>query len=339
MRQGDDIQLDTAPAPVGGPKKAPPQEPVRKDKTPGRRKDRGKYPFIIGFLAAPVLLYAVFVIGPYLQAFQISLTDWRGLKAPEYIGFENFKDLFEDDAFKSALWHHLWILIALPLATLAIALFFAFLLNVAGRGEGGGAGGVRGSAFYKVVFFLPQVLAVAVVGVLFQAVYRPTSNGMANSLLGKLGIDPVPWLTEPKLALWSIVAVVVWQSVGFYVVLFSAGMASIPKELFEAAALDGAGKATIFFRVTLPLLWDTLQVGWVYLGIIAFDMFAIVQVLSVDRGGPDNSTTVVALEIYRNAFTYSEYGYASAMGVVLFFMTITFAALTLRVTRRESIEF
>jgi ABC-type sugar transport system permease subunit len=81
MRQGDDIQLDTAPAPVGGPKKAPPQEPVRKDKTPGRRKDRGKYPFIIGFLAAPVLLYAVFVIGPYLQAFQISLTDWRGLKA------------------------------------------------------------------------------------------------------------------------------------------------------------------------------------------------------------------------------------------------------------------
>lgn len=340
MRQGDSIGTGTAPALVKDPKKtAPGPEPVRKDKTPRRRRNHGKYPFIIGSLAAPVLLYAVFVIGPYIQAFQIALTDWRGLKAPNYIGFENFGDLFEDDAFKSALWHHLWILIALPLATLAIALFFAFLLNVAGKGEGGGTGGVRGSAFYKVVFFLPQVLAVALVGVLFQSVYRPNSGGMVNGLLDAVGIAPVQWLNDPDLALWSIIGVVVWQSVGFYVVLFSAGMASIPRELFEAAALDGASKFTIFFRVTLPLLWDTLQVGWVYLGIIAFDMFAIVQVLSVDRGGPDNSTTVVALEIYRNAFTYSEYGYASAMGVVLFFMTITFAALTLRVTRRERIEF
>ncbi|WP_106401798.1 carbohydrate ABC transporter permease [Actinocorallia populi] len=332
MRQGDTIKINKGPG------------PVRKSRTsegrpPRRRRGRNEYPFVIGFLAAPVLLYAVFVIGPYLQAFQIALTDWRGLKAPNYIGLENFTELFEDDAFKSALWHHLWILIALPLATVAIALFFAFLLNVGGKAKSGGPGGVRGSSFYKVVFFLPQVLAVAIVGVLFQSIYRPTSSGMINGLLDRVGIAPVQWLNDPDIALWSIIAVVVWQSVGFYVVLFSAGMASIPKELFEAAALDGASRFTVFFRVTLPLLWDTLQVGWVYLGIIAFDMFAIVQVLSVDRGGPDNSTTVVALEIYRNAFTYSEYGYASAMGVVLFFMTITFAALTLRVTRRERIEF
>ena len=131
----------------------------------------------------------------------------------------------------------------------------------------------------------------------------------------------------------------VWQAVGFYVVLFSAGMASIPKDIYEAAALDGASRVTMFFRVTLPLLWDTLQVAWVYLGIAAFDVFAIVQVLSVDQGGPDGATTVLALEIYRNAFGYSQFGYASAMGVALFFLTITFAALTLRVTRREAIEY
>ncbi|MCD0450072.1 sugar ABC transporter permease [Actinocorallia sp. API 0066] len=301
---------------------------------------QGRLPFIVGFLAIPVILYAVFVIGPYIQAFQIALTEWNGYKAPEFIGLQNFRDLFEDEAFTSALKHHLWILITLPLATLVIALFFSFLLNVGGgSGKNGTMTGVRFSGFYKVVFFLPQVLAIAILGVLFQSVYRPTESGMINGLLGKVGIAPVQFLNDPKIALWSIIGVVVWQSVGFYVVLFSAGMSSIPKDVFEAAALDGAGRFTLFFRVTLPLLWDTLQVGWIYLGIAAFDMFAIVQVLSVDQGGPDNSTTVVALEIYRQVFRYSELGYASAMGVVLFFMTLTFAALTLRVTRRERIEY
>ncbi|MDX6741205.1 sugar ABC transporter permease [Actinocorallia sp. A-T 12471] len=301
---------------------------------------QGRYPFIIGFLAIPVVLYAVFVIGPYLQAFQIALTEWNGYKAPEYVGLENFRELFQDEAFTAALRHHLWILITLPLATLVIALFFSFLLNVGGgAGKSGTMRGVKFSGFYKVVFFLPQVLAVAILGVLFQSVYRPTESGMINGLLAKVGIAPVQFLNDPKIALWSIIGVVVWQSVGFYVVLFSAGMSAIPKDVFEAAAIDGAGRFTLFFRVTLPLLWDTLQVGWIYLGIAAFDMFAIVQILSVDQGGPDNSTTVVALEIYRRVFRYSDLGYASAMGVVLFFMTLTFAVLTLRVTRRERIEF
>ncbi|GAB3809886.1 hypothetical protein GCM10027605_46510 [Micromonospora zhanjiangensis] len=103
--------------------------------------------------------------------------------------------------------------------------------------------------------------------------------------------------------------------------------------------MDGASRVVLFFRITLPLLWDTLQVAWVYLGIAAFDAFAIVNVLSVDSGGPDGATTVLAVEIYRNAFTYQKYGYASALGVALFFLTITFAALALRVTKRESIEY
>jgi N-acetylglucosamine transport system permease protein len=301
---------------------------------------QGKYRFIVGMLAAPVTLYAVFVIGPYAQAFYIAMTDWRGIAGtPHFIGLENFSRLGDDDAFWHAVRNHIMILLALPLATIAIALFFAFLLNVGGGSRAGTMTGVRGASIYKVIFFLPQVLAVAVVGVLFQAIYRPDKSGAINGLLDKVGIGPVGWLTEPKLALWSIIGVLVWQAVGFYVVLFSAGMSSIPKDIFEAAALDGAGRFKMFFRITLPLLWDTLQVGWVYLGIMAFDCFAIVQVLSVDRGGPDDSTTVLALETWRNAFTYSKFGYASAMGVALFFMTITFAALTLRVTRRERIEF
>lgn len=299
----------------------------------------GKYPFVVGFLTAPVVLYVVFVIAPYAQAFQISMTNWRGFSAPQWIGFDNYRRLLHDDNFWKAIRHHAVLLLALPLITIAIALFFAFLLNVAGKSTGGTRTGVWGSKFYRVVFFFPQVLAVAIVAVLFQTVYRPNESGLINGVLMKLGFDPILFLINPNLALWSIIGVLVWQAVGFYVVLFSAGMASIPAEIYEAAEVDGASRVTLFFRVTLPLLWDTLQVAWVYLGIAAFDAFAVVAVLSVDSGGPDGATTVLAMEIYRNAFTYSKYGYASAMGVALFFLTITFAALTLRVSKRESIEY
>ncbi|MDP9849895.1 carbohydrate ABC transporter permease [Streptosporangium lutulentum] len=300
----------------------------------------GRYPFIVGFLAAPVLLYVVFVVSPYIQAFYISLTNWKGISAnPQFIGLENYSNLLNDEVFWAAVRHHGVLLLVMPLVTIVIALFFSFLLNVGGGQRGGQMAGVWGSKVYRVIFFLPQVLAVAIVGALFQAIYRPDETGVINGLLGKVGIDPVGWLIDPNIALLAIIAVMVWQAVGFYVVLFSAGMSTIPKDVFEAAALDGAGRFTLFFKITLPLLWDTMQVAWVYLGIAAFDAFALVQVLSVDRGGPDNSTTVLPLEIWRTAFSFSKFGYASAMGVALFFMTITFAALTLRVTRRERIEF
>ena len=143
------------------------------------------------------------------------------------------------------------------------------------------------------MFFFPQVLAIAILGVIFQMVYRPDASGMINGPLRQLGIEPIGFLINPNLALWSIIAVLVWQAVGFYVVLFSAGMASLPKDIYEAAADGRRRPRTLFFRVTVPLLWDTLQVAWVYLGIAAFDAFAIVQTLTVDQGGPDGATTVL----------------------------------------------
>ncbi|MEV0589002.1 sugar ABC transporter permease [Nonomuraea sp. NPDC050310] len=298
-----------------------------------------KYGFVAGFLVVPVTLYVVFVISPYIQAFQLSLTSWNGYQAnPAFVGLENFTKLFNDEVFWNALRTHGIVLLVMPLVVLALALVFAFLLNLGGGSRGAGMRGVWGSTFYKVVFFAPQVLAVAIVGVLWKAIYRPDEAGVINGALIKLGGEPVGWMSDPDLALWSLIAVMVWQAVGFYVVLFSAGMAAIPKDYFEAAALDGAGRFTLFFRITLPLLRDTVQVGWVYLGIAAFDCFALVQVLTLDAGGPDGVTTVLPVEIFKSAFSYSKVGYASAMGVALFFLTITFAVLTLRVTRREKIE-
>ncbi|WP_433256345.1 carbohydrate ABC transporter permease [Streptosporangium sp. CA-135522] len=297
----------------------------------------GRRRFVIGFLTVPVLLYVVYVISPYAQAFQISMTDWRGIDArPEFIGLENFRRLLDDPVFWKAISHNAILLAGLPVITLGLALFFAYLLNAGGDRPGAG---IRGSRFYRVVFFFPQVLSVTIIAVMFQSVLRPDRSGVVNGLLMQLGLEPVGFLTDPGLALWSILGVLVWQAVGFYVVLFSAGMAAIPRELHEAAQIDGAGKAAAFFQVTLPLLRHTVQVGWVYLGVAAFDAFSIVFVLSAEHGGPDYSTTVLANEVYRNAFGYAKFGYASAIGVALFFCTITFAALTLRLTRRDRLEF
>jgi N-acetylglucosamine transport system permease protein len=294
--------------------------------------------FISAFLAAPVTLYLVYVISPYAQAFYIAMTDWRGVTAtPSFIGFDNFVRLFGDRIFWKAVTHNAALLVLLPLLTIVIALLFAFLLNVGGAGRG--VTGIRGSRFYRVVFFFPQVLAVAVVAVLFQQVFRPDGSGMLNGPLMALGLRPVGFLSDPDIAFWSVLGVMVWQAVGFYVVLFSAGLASIPREQFEAAQIDGAGRVSLFWHVTLPLLWDTVQVAWVYLGILALDVFAIVWVMTDQHGGPDFSTTVMAAEIYRNAFSYFRFGYASALGVVMFFFTVGFAILALRLSRRERIEY
>ncbi|MGI5287579.1 carbohydrate ABC transporter permease [Nonomuraea polychroma] len=298
-----------------------------------------RYGFVAGFLVVPVALYSVFVISPYIQAFQLSLTSWNGISSVvRYVGLDNFSRLFDDEVFWRALRNHGILLLVLPIVTIVIALFLSFLLNLGGGTRGAGMRGVWGSTFYRVVYFFPQVLAVAVVGVLFQAVYRPDADGVLNGVLARVGVDPVGWLTEPGLALWSIIAVMVWQAVGFYVVLFSAGMAAIPRDYFEAAALDGAGRVRLFFSITLPLLRDTVQVGWIYLGIAAFDGFALILVLAGDKGEPDGATTILPITIYKTAFAFNKVGYASAMGVALFFLTVTFAVLTLRTTRRERVE-
>ncbi|MFF5480086.1 carbohydrate ABC transporter permease [Streptomyces sp. NPDC012935] len=304
----------------------------------------GKYRFIVGFLALPVIVYAVFVISPFVQAFQISLTDWSGLVGTaKFVGLENFEKLWHNEDFWNALWHNVYMLIAVPIVTLGLGLFFAFMLNVGGkRRKNEVITGVAGSKFYRFVFFFPQVISITIIAVIWFNIYNPDpQDGMLNSLLGGVGLDgwQNAWLGEKSLALLCIMAVMIWSHVGFYVVLFSAAMASIPRDIYEAALLDGAGRFHTFFRITLPLLWDTVQTGWVYMGIIALDGFALVQIMSVNMGGPDGATDVMPLRLYLTAFRDSQFGYASAMGVAMLIVTMTFAVLTLRFARRERIEF
>jgi N-acetylglucosamine transport system permease protein len=299
---------------------------------------RGRRLFIATFLVPPLLLYAIFVVSPYAQAFQIAATDWGGL-SPEYefVGIDNFQRLIGDGRFWNALRHNALLLVLLPVATILLGLFFASMISVGGRTDRVGVHGVRGAAVYRIVYFFPQVLSVAIIGVLWKEMYAPNS-GIINGVLRAVGLDAVarPWLGDPRFAFWCVALVMLWSNVGFYVVLFSAAMQSIPRDIYEAALLDGANRATTLFRVTVPLLWDTIQVAWVYLAILAIDGFAVVQIIT--NGGPGFASDVVGLRLYDTAFTDSQFGYASAIGVAMFFLTLSVAVLFLRVTRRERVE-
>lgn len=303
----------------------------------------GKYQFLAVFLVLPIALFGLFVVSPYVQAFYLSLTNWTGYTPTfDFVGLGNFADLLgfdgqPDTVFWKGLRNNLILLLLFPAVTIAIALFFSSMLNLSGSTKSGQIRGVRGAAFYRVLFFVPQVISIAALAIMFQQVFQP--DGLLNTLLRGVGIEhPPTWLADSRTALITVIVVLVWTNVGFYMVYFSAAMANIPRELLEAAAIDKASRFQTFRLITFPLLRPSVTIAFIYLGIMALDAFAVVQIMTIGPGGPDDSTTVMALSIYKNFKEGGLFGYASAQGVILFLITIVLAAFTLRVTRKGSVE-
>ncbi|PWU44844.1 ABC transporter permease [Micromonospora globispora] len=298
----------------------------------------GRYPLIVSFLLPPLVLYGVFVLSPYLQAFQISTTDWLGYSAQaDPVGMANFRTLLHDGYVWNALKNNAILLALVPVLTIALGLFFATMLTMGGRKGRAGVSGVRGTSIYRLVYFFPQVLSVVIIALLWKEIYHPNS-GLLNGTLRALGLPAPTWLGDPRFAFWCVLAVMVWSNVGFYVVLFGAAMQAIPRDIYEAVMLDGASRAVMLRKITIPLLWDTVQVAWIYLAIAALDGFILVQLMT--NGGPNFSSDVIGMRMYDTAFgSETKFGYASAIGVVMFFLTLSVAVLALRAARRDRIEY
>lgn len=294
-----------------------------------------KYRLIIPFLLPAIALYGLFVVWPYAQAIYISLTSWRGLSANRpFVGLDNYIRLWGDERFHEALGRNGQLLIVLPLVTIAIALTFAALFTQ-------GSQQIRGAGFYRIVFFFPQIIPAVIVGILWSYVYTP-NIGLFNGILRAVGLEGLTrsWLTDPSTVLWAIVAVAIWSSVGFYMVIFLAAMQSIPTSFYEAAILDGATRWTSFKDITFPLIWETVRTSLIYLAIAALDFFILVVVVS---GGTTTMgarrAEVAAVYLYNQAFESSRWGYASAIGVVLLILTLILSLGIMRATRREVYEF
>jgi N-acetylglucosamine transport system permease protein len=289
---------------------------------------RNKYSLIIPFLAPSILLYAVFVLYPYLNAMYISLTSWRGLaRAPQFIGLQNYRNMLNDGNFWNALGNNAFYIVVLPLFTLTIALFFGFVLTQ----------GVPLSKFYRVTYFFPQVMSMVAIGVLWSFVYHPTI-GILQAVLKAIGIsNPPVWLGNPDAVLPALAGVSIWAAIGFYMVLFIAAMESIPITYYEAAMLDGATRWHMFWNITLPMIWGTLQTAVIFIMIGATDMFAITQTMT--EGGPNRSSEVLSTYLYPEAFISSRFGYGTAIAVALFLITLFIAVVLARLLNRENLEY
>ena len=289
---------------------------------------RNKYRVIIPFLLPSILLYVTFVLYPYGRSMYISLTQWRGLaKAPVFIGLENFERMWGDSNFWNALGNNAYYIVVLPILTLSLAIFFAFIFSQ----------GVPLSKFYRVTYFFPQVMSVVAIGVLWSFVYHPTI-GILTSILQMIGIsEPPVWLGNPDTVLGAVAGVTVWHAVGFYMILFLAAMESIPMAYYEAAMLDGASRWHLFWNITLPMIRDTLQTGVIFLMINATNMFAITQTMT--EGGPSRSSEVLSTYLYNEAFINSNFGYGTAIAVALFFLTLVISVVLSRLLSRETLEY
>jgi N-acetylglucosamine transport system permease protein len=288
--------------------------------------------FMVVFLGLPLAIFVIFVVSPFVQALYYSLTDWSGFSAGQnFVGFDNYVRLFHDDIFLKAVRNNIELAIVVPIVTIVLALTLATLVTIGGSGTGT-VRGLKNSGFYRIVSFFPYVIPAIVIGLIWAQVFTPTS-GILDAVLSKIGLhqfENYAWLGDARTAMPASMFVMVWGFVGFYMVLFIAAIRGIEPEVFEAARIDGAGRFRTAVAITLPLIRDNVQTAYIYLGIAALDAFVYMQALN-PGGGPQNSTLVMPQQLFTTAFTKGQFGYSTAMGVILAAVTMLFALLVFTV--------
>ncbi len=259
------------------------------------------------FIAPSFLLFLAFLVYPAFEAVRISFYHLT-LADSTFIGWRNFVDLYHDKVFMGALYNTLKYVVLIVPACLAFSIFIAAVIYNKNA---------KLTSFYRAVFYIPAVASVVAVSLIWQWIYNPVL-GIANYLLTFVGLEPLNWLADAKLALLSIVIVILTGAVGQPIVLYTAALGGIPRDYYEASSIDGAGKYRQFFSITVPLVSHTTLYVLIIATIHAFQTFAVINLLT--KGGPNGATNSIVFELYQTAFQYSNYGYASAMGTVLFVM-------------------
>ena len=215
-----------------------------------RNKGKGKGRFVFFCLAPAAILFIIFMIIPTFDVFRMSLYKWGGYTADKtFVGLNNFKILFKSDKFYQSFQNTILLIVLVTIVTFSLALIFAAVLT---REK------IKGQNFFRIIFYIPNILSVVVISAIFSAIYDP-NQGLLNSIInlfrGPSGAeDPILWLGSKKLVIYSIVIAMVWQAIGYYMVMYMASMANVPESLYESASLEGAGRIRQFFTITLPLV-------------------------------------------------------------------------------------
>lgn len=263
------------------------------------------------FVLIPIFLHMlIFIVGPIIAGFAISMMDYNPLRdTNNFVGLANFKQLIGDPVLMKALTNTLMFVGVTVVLNIAFSLMIAQLISIFKSNK------IRG--FFRMAFFLPCVAPLVASSVVWARSIYPTATGLANMMLKTIGVNPVNWLGDPNILMWSIIVFTIWVDIGYNIILFSAGIDGIPTNFYEAAEMDGASAWHKFRFITLPLLGRTMTFVIIMTLISHFQMFAQFSVM-VLKSGPQNSGLVLTSYVYKMAFELKNMGYASAIAVLLF---------------------
>jgi len=279
------------------------------------------------FVLPTFSFFVVFTLLPVVQAFALSLQS-ATVVGGEWIGLENYATLADDPVFRQALGNTVLFTAVVVAAQVVLALVVASLIQPLGH---------KHQTFYRALFYLPLVNSAILVAMVWRWIFNPNPFGLANTALGTIGFGPYLWIGSSDQALLAVILSAVLTIPGGGVVLYSAAMNSLPRELYEAAEVEGAGWFTKWWRITVPLLKPTTLYLVVIYTILAFQVFERVYVMT-NGGGPNNATITIVQLIYSTAFQFGRYGLASAMAVVLFLMAVSVAIVQFR-SLRSDVEY
>ncbi|MFZ7945218.1 carbohydrate ABC transporter permease [Neobacillus sp. 19] len=294
-------------------------------------KTKEKRFFIFVCTAPALILLTLFMVVPTIQVFRMSLYKWGGFSNnPVFVGFDNFIKLWDDMNFIRSLQNSIVLIVMVTIITMVMAILFATLLT---------RENMKGNSLFRVIFYIPNILSIVVIAGIFSAVYDPTT-GLLNNIFSVLKLEGLKqlWLGNQQIAIYSIGGSLIWQAIGYYMVMYMSSIASIPESFYEASSLEGAGRIRQFFSITLPLMWQNIRTTLTFFIISTINLsFLLVQAMT--GGGPDGSTEVFLSYMYKQAYTNSSYGYGMAIGVVIFLFSFALSAIISFVTKREVLEY
>jgi len=284
--------------------------------------------FVLACVAPAVILFVLFMVWPTFNVFRLSLYQRSTFNPNEvFIGLKNFEMLLKDATFIRSMQNMLLLIVMVTVFTMGTALIFAGILT---REK------LRGNDFFRVVFYIPNILSVVVISGIFSAIYD-VDRGMLNSILNMFGKEGILWKGEQHVIM-SLVIAMVWQAIGYYMVMYMSSMSAVPESLYESAGLDGASRVAQFFQITIPLIWTNIRTTLTFFVISTINM-AYLFVSAMTSGGPNNASNVALLYMYNQKNLGGGYGYAMAIGVVIFLVSFGLSALVNKVTEREVLEF
>lgn len=290
------------------------------EQTKRNGKKKIKWEWLQGYLfVLPNFIgFFIFMAVPILMGFVISFTDYNGFSQFSFVGLKNYIKMFQDEYFQVSFWNNaLYTLVTVP-CTIVCSLLLAVAVN----------SGIKGSGFLKTLFFFPNISSMVAIGIVWAMIFNPYT-GPLNQFLKGIGVDNPPmWTASTQTALLSVMIVAVWKQAGYYMIIILAGLQGIPRQLYEAAEIDGANTVRRFFSITLPMLSPTMFMVFILNIISSFQVFDLINIMT--EGGPGRATNVLVYRIYQEGFQHMDYGYASAIAYFLFFLVLLVTLLQFR---------